>query len=246
MSKAAGPALGKRPSRGGAIRRALLVFAEDAHIDLARRALPRAARPLFALPRPDSESSHGIDIHLFRSSHASTIQGGPQLHQQTGRDFGARLENAIEKLHELAYTEIVVIGGDCPGLRWVDIEHAFATLGSRKLVIGPDHRGGCYLIAFHLRDRDLIRGIRWKQHTDCAQLRHRCLPSEICVLPRKHELDSWADVRLFARSGDPLARLASFLLTVICGRDITVTDFVDLARQQIRVRWQMPPPAFAV
>ena len=225
-------------------RRAVLVFAEEAHVELARRAFPNAARPLLNLPSFGSELSPGIDVHLFTSSRGS-IPYGPRIHRQAGHDFAARLENAIEKINELGYDKIVVIGRDCPSLRPIDIEHAFRKLESRKLVLGPDHRGGCYLIAFRLSDRDLLRGVRWKRHTDCAQLRDRCLSSEVWLLPLKHELDSWADIRLFARCGDPLARLASFLLRVVCGLDVAVTYFVDLALQRIRVRQQIPPPAFA-
>ena len=226
-------------------RRAVLVFAEEAHVELARRAFPNAARPLLHLPAFGSELSLGIDVHLFTSS-CGPIRYGPRIHRQAGHDFAARLENAIEKINELGYDEIVVIGRDCPSLRPIDIEHAFGKLESRRLVLGPDHRGGCYLIAFRLPDRDLLHGVRWKRHTDCAQLRDRCLPSEVCLLPLKHELDSWADIRLFARCGDPLARLASFLLRVVCGLDIAVTHFVDLALQRVRVRQQMPPPAIAI
>jgi hypothetical protein len=233
-----------RQSLWSVSRRAVLVFAEEAHVELARRAFPNAARPLLNLPAFGSELSLGIDVHLFTSSRSS-IPYGPRIYRQTGHDFAARLENAIEKINELGYDEIVVIGRDCPGLRAIDLENAFNELESRKLVLGPDHRGGCYLIAFRLSDRDLLRGVRWKRHTDCAQLRDRCLSSEVCLLSVKHDLDSWADIRLFARSGDPLARLASFLLRVVCGLDIAVTDFVDLALQRVRVRQQMPPPAFA-
>jgi hypothetical protein len=226
-------------------RRAILVFAEEAHVELARRAFPNAALPLLNLPAFGSELSSGIDVHLFTSSRGA-IPYGPRIHRQAGHDFAARLENAIEKIHELGYDEIVAIGRDCPSLHAIDLENAFKELESRKLVLGPDHRGGCYLIAFRLSDRDLLRGVRWKRHTDCAQLRDRCLPSEVCLLSIKHELDSWADIRLFARCGDPLARLASFLIRVVCGLDIAVTHFVDLALQRVRVRQQMPPPAFAL
>jgi hypothetical protein len=229
----------------GVSRRAVLIFAEEAHVELARRGLPNAARPLLNLPSFDSEFSRGIDVHLFSSSRGSVPQES-RIHQQVGRDFTARLENAIEKINELGYDEIVVIGRDCPSLRPIDIENAFAELGTRKLVLGPDHRGGCYLIAFRLRDRALLRGVRWKQHTDCAQLRDRCRPSEVSLLPPKHELDSWADIRLFARCGDPLARLAAFLLNAVCRLDIAVAYFVDLALQRVRVRQQMPPPALAI
>ena len=226
-------------------RRAVLVFAEEAHVELARRAFPQAARALLTLPPLDAELSLQSEIHLF-TSRCDSIPDGPRIHRQVGHDFAARLENAIEKTNEMGYDEVVVIGRDCPGLRPIDIEEAFAKLESSKLVLGPDHRGGCYLIAFRLRDRALLRGVRWKRHTDCAQLRDRCQNSEVCLLPVKHELDSWADVRLFARGGDPLARLASFLLRVVCGRDIAITHFVDLALQRVRVRQQIPPPAFAI
>jgi hypothetical protein len=233
-----------RQSLRSVSRRAVLVFAEEVHVELARRAFPNAARSLLNPPELGSELSPGTDVHLFTSSRGP-IRSGPRIHRQAGHDFAARLENAVEKIATLGYDEIVAIGRDCPSLRAIDLENAFKKLQSRKLVLGPDHRGGCYLIAFRLSDRDLLRGVRWKRHTDCAQLRDRCRPSEVCLLPLKHELDSWADIRLFARCGDPLARLASFLLRVVCGLDIAVTHFVDLALQRIRVRQQMPPPAFA-
>lgn len=223
---------------------AVLVFADEMHVDLARRSLPNAARPLFSAAL-HAQISPAIDIHLFTSAQ-SPRAAGPCMHRQTGRSFAARFENAIERIAQLGYDEVVAVGRDCPGLRATDIEHAFVQLRSKKLVLGPDHRGGCYLIAFRLADRDLLRDVRWKRHTDCAQLRGRCLPSEVFLLPLKHELDSWADLQLFARCGDPLARLASFLLHAVCGLGIAVTYFVDLAWQRVRVRQQMPPPAFAI
>jgi len=229
----------------GVPRRAVLVFADEIHVDLARRSFPKAARPLLSGANIGSEVSSAIDVHLFTSAGAP-FAAGPNIHRQTGRDFAARFENAIERVAQLGYDEVVAIGRDCPGLRAIDIERAFAELAMRKLVLGPDHRGGCYLIAFRLRDRGLLRGVRWKQHTDCAQLCDRCLPSEVGLLARKHELDSWADIRLFARYGDPLARLASFLLNAVCGLNVAITHFVDIALQRVRIRQQMPPPAFAI
>ena len=224
-------------------RRAVLIFAEEIHRDLAWRAFPNAARPLLNLPA-FSELSEDTDVHLFTSAGRSApfAQG---IHRQSGRNFAARLENAVEKIHELGYDEIVVIGRDCPSLRAFDIERAFAELTSRKLVLGPDHRGGCYLIAFRSADRALLRGVRWKQNTDCAQLRARCETSDLLLLPVKHDIDSWSDVRIFARTGDSLARLALFLVRMICAPCAPIAWRLDLALQRMRVRQQMPPPAFA-
>jgi glycosyltransferase A (GT-A) superfamily protein (DUF2064 family) len=224
-------------------RRAVLVFADEINVDLARRSLPKAARPLLSGAGLGSQISREADFHLFTSA-GETTAAGPCVHQQTGRSFAARFENAVERIAQLGYEEIVAIGRDCPGLRASDLERAFAELASRKLVLGPDHRGGCYLIAFRSTDRELLRGVRWKQNTDCAQLRHRCGDEQVFLLPVKHDLDSWADVRIFARGDNLLARLAAFLLEVVCAAPARPIRFVSIATQQMRVRQQMPPPAF--
>ena len=122
------------------------------------------------------------------------IGSAPSVHRQTGRTFAARFENAIETIARLGYDEVVAIGRDCPALRGLDIERAFAELKSKKLVLGPDHRGGCYLIAFRSADRELLRDVRWKRNTDCAQLLHRAGAAQVFLLPVKHDLDSWSDL----------------------------------------------------
>jgi hypothetical protein len=227
----------------GVPRRAILIFADEMHVDLARRSFPKGARPLLSVANIGPEVSSAIDVHLFtaRDSRDTT----PHIHRQAGRDFAARFENAIERIAQLGYDEVVAIGRDCPGLRAIDIERAFAELATRKLVLGPDHRGGCYLIAFRSADREFLRGVRWKQNTDCAQLRNRCGDERVFLLPVKHDLDSWADVRIFARGGDPRARLALFLLGLVCAARTRLVHFVSSASQRMRVRQQMPPPALA-
>jgi glycosyltransferase A (GT-A) superfamily protein (DUF2064 family) len=228
----------------GVPRRALLVFADEMHVDLARRSFPKMARPLVGVAALGVEISSAIDIHRFTST-LDTIAGGAHIHQQTGRNFAARFENAIERIAQLGYDEVVAIGRDCPGLRGIDIERAFIALASTKLVLGPDHRGGCYLIAFRTADRELLRDVRWKRNTDCAQLRNRCGAANVLLLAVKHDIDSWADIRMFSRGGDALARFALFLLQVLGDLGAGLNCFVSLASQRMRVRQQMPPPAFA-
>lgn len=225
-------------------RRAVLLFAERTHVDLARRSFPMAARALLNLPEFASEFSHSIDIHLFTSAgNAGATE--PRIHRQSGRGFAERFENAIETIARLGYDEIVAVGRDCPGLRALDIERAFAELASKKLVLGPDHRGGCYLIAFRTIDRELLCDVRWNRNTDCAQLLQRAGVAHVFLLPVKQDLDSWSDVRLFARRGDPLARFAAFLVYCFSISRRQITPIVSFAAQHMRVRQQMPPPALA-
>jgi hypothetical protein len=203
-----------------------------------------AVRPLLNLPAFAAEFSPAIDVHLFTSA-GNTGAVGPHVHRQSGRGFAERFENAIETMAKLGYDEVVAVGRDCPGLRARDIEQAFAELTSKKLVLGPDHRGGCYLIAFRTVDRELLRDVRWKRNTDCAQLLRRAGAAHVFLLPVKQDLDSWSDVRSLARSGDPLARLASFFLGLFSISHRRIAPIVSFAARHMRVRQQMPPPAFA-
>jgi 2-phospho-L-lactate guanylyltransferase (CobY/MobA/RfbA family) len=222
-------------------RRAVLLFAEKTHVDLARRSFPLAAGRLLNLPAFASAFSPAIDVHLFTSAGNADVSV-PRVHRQSGHGFAERFENAIETIAQLGYDEVVAVGRDCPALRALDIEHAFGELASKKLVLGPDHRGGCYLIAFRPADRELLRDVRWKRNTDCAQLLRRAGAGEVSLLPIKHDLDNWSDLRIFARTGNLLARLASFLAGLFCPSNRKLPPIVSFAARHMRVRQQIPPP----
>jgi len=221
-------------------KRAVLVFADNLGLDLARRRLPGPAQQLFRA-HERAAPIRGADVHLFTNGEAHVDD--VSVHAQAGTSFGERLEHAIETLAARGYEEIVAIGRDCPELSAADVVAAFEQLREKRLVLGPDHRGGCYLIGVRAADRALLRGIRWKRNTDCAELRARC--EEISLLAVKHDLDSWADIQLLAKTGEAAARLAEFLFDFAGGATREFIQFVDLAAQGVRERGQMPPPVSA-
>lgn len=221
--------------------RAILIFADNLGADLARRGLPRATEQLL-LPENTITRFPGADVHLFTSGAAASAK--LRVHAQSGVSFGDRLENALETLAAQGYQEIVAIGRDCPELRAADIALAFEQLPKKRLVLGPDHRGGCYLIGLRTEDRALLRGVSWKRNTDCAELRARCGKSAVFLLSVKHDVDSWADLRLLARGSGWIADLARSLVCFFILAGAHTRHFVDLARHFVRVRCQMPPPAF--
>ncbi len=222
-------------------RKAILVFADSVGLDLARRRLPQALRPLFG-PLALEQTEAGADVHVFSTAGAGSGPGYT-FRRQRGRSFAERLETAVEEVAALGYEEIVIVGQDCPRLSATDIATAFAALENQRLVLGPDHRGGCYLIGLKSADRGFLRGVQWRRNTDLEQLRDRCTETEVSLLPIKEDLDSWADLKFLAREGDRIGRIAAQLLLV--ANFVQALDhFVDLALQRVRVRGQMPPPAF--
>ncbi len=227
-------------------RRAVLIFADSIAADLSRRGFPNGASALLRHPAAQLENSVEYDVHLFSRAFLPGDAGG-KFHLQRGASFAARLENAIERLSALGYEEIVAIGRDCPDLRPEDIALAFERLTPCKLVLGPDHRGGCYLIGFRVVDRSLLHGIQWNRNTDCAQLCSRTDEVAVAFLEVKQDVDTWSDLHLLAQAADACGRLVRFLLLQIdpSSSQSRVAPLVIESWQAELARRQLPPPRAA-
>lgn len=225
-------------------RRAVLVFADAIALDLCRRRWPKTSQRLLQTPLFDSSCVGGAHIHLFTSP-GFALSSSPAftVHSQQGSSFGERFENAIEALARLGYDNIVIVGRDCPDLESADILRAFSLLENYRLVLGPDHRGGCYLIAFHASDRAILKNVRWQEGTDSVELQQRFGPESTALLPVKYDLDTLRDVWLLARSGSRWQRIAELLLQTLQSQSVAFEPiWVDSRLLRLRIHWQLPPP----
>lgn len=229
---------------------ALLVFADPAAIDCQRRKWPLPFQQLFNTERFADLATDETDVHIFTSVEPSAPKGLPySVHVQryTGASFGQRLEDAVEQLSALGYGKIVIVGSDCPSLAADDIANAFQTLEKKQLVLGPDHRGGCYLIGLRREDRALLSGIRWHQNTDCAELLRRFGESRTAQLPVKIDLDALEDLRLLARSKNAWSALAAILLQTLNAIPCETKKSSHRSTSEHQtLSWQLPPPFLAV
>jgi glycosyltransferase A (GT-A) superfamily protein (DUF2064 family) len=224
--------------------RALLIFADSAHTDCKRRGWPARFRILLETQSFRFEERTGFDVHLFASRGSHRLVSSPlRVHLQEGVSFGQRLENAIECLSQLGYQEIVVVGCDCPDLEHADILTAFDELKDHALVLGPDHRGGCYLIGIHACDRVELRGVQWQRDTDFRALVRRFGSENTFRLAVKIDVDGWGDIHLLARSASRWDHLAGSLLRLQEANWIThhLSNKTDPMLLQ-RIYWQLPPP----
>lgn len=216
---------------------AILIFADSQQRDLRRRALPASASPLLALPRLH-RAGLPADVHWF-TDRPTRIDAAVTVHSQRGRGFGQRLENAVADLAAMGYRHVVIVGRDCPELSPADVMTALDHLRSgKRLVVGPDQRGGCWLIALNASDRGLLSGIRWRQDTDAAQLLARAGSAAAAVLAPHFDLDCLDDLRRAARRWAPAAALMRWL-SVVHSRQVARTH---PAFAQLRVSVQLPPP----
>src|ERR1051325_621 len=182
-------------------RRALLIFASGASIDVARRRWPKTFRVLLETHDFCSLGHDISDVHVFTDANSPLLAFSPTTtHTQLGSSFGERLNNAVDTLAELGYSKIVIVGGDCPDLDASDIGEAFSRLDDYRFVLGPDHRGGCYLIGLHANERSQLAHIVWQKNSDFVQMQQQFGRDNTWELPVKIDLDSVEDVRLLAYS----------------------------------------------
>ncbi len=228
-------------------RRALLIFAQSVAADLRRRSWAPPWERLLALPKIDFSKFPGVEVHFFTSGGAEReYPEDIRCHAQRGRTFGERLNAALEDLSGLGYDDVVVVGRDCPELQGSDIKHSFDCLdGAASLVLGPDHRGGCYLIGLHLRDRGMLAEVRWRQDSDFQEIEQRFAHREIERLRVKQDLDDYDDVRRLSRGASPLRRFAWALLRQLADAPVPPRIAVAMAQWFFRLcsRSMIPPPS---
>lgn len=84
--------------------------------------------------------------------------------QQIGVNFGEKLSNAIENIFQKNYDSVIVVGNDCPSLKTEDILKTHKLLKDQKIVLGPDLRGGLYLIGVQKKafEKDDFINLDWQ------------------------------------------------------------------------------------
>jgi hypothetical protein len=65
---------------------------------------------------------------------------------QRGETFGERLSYAVQEVYDRGFEKVIILGNDCPQLDKKQFQIALTQLERNSLVVGPDTRGGAYLI----------------------------------------------------------------------------------------------------
>jgi rSAM/selenodomain-associated transferase 1 len=115
---------------------------------------------------------------------------------QVGRDLGARLERAMDRLFAMGMRRVVVVGTDAPWIGAQKLRQALRWLVADDVVIGPAADGGYYLVGARRPVGELFRGIPWGSSRVMAATRRTLEKSRIRfrLLKRDFDLDRPADL----------------------------------------------------
>lgn len=160
------------PPSAAPVRRCVLLFARAPRLEGRRKGLGAAAPVLdlaFRRAVAAARSLPGVDL-VFAGVESSPATRGATVLRQRGRTFGERLEKAFADAFALGYDEILLVGGDVPGLDRRALTNAFEALDERAHVLGPSPDGGVYLIGARGGVEGLLAGVRWSTRVVLADL----------------------------------------------------------------------------
>lgn len=119
--------------------------------------------------------------------------------EQHGCSFGERFAASFQQLFCKGYDAVVSIGSDAPAVEEIDWCRIDRQLAGGGAVLGPDFRGGCYLLGLHRRtfDKERFTNIPWQSNQVAKALlryfRGRA-GGEPLLLSRSRDINKIADL----------------------------------------------------
>ncbi|MEM6396192.1 MAG: DUF2064 domain-containing protein [Bacteroidota bacterium] len=156
---------------------------------------------------------------------------------QVGESFGQKLTHAISEIFARGYQQLIVVGNDCPQLKVTDLRKCKRKLQQGQNIIGPDRRGGVYLLGLQASEFDAqaFQLLPWQQQNLHCEL--RALFTNAISLRSLSDLNSSSDFkaiapwvcgeRIWAVIKSILTELikpiAGFKICTSAGRNITIS-----------------------
>jgi rSAM/selenodomain-associated transferase 1 len=115
---------------------------------------------------------------------------------QRGDKFGERLQSAAEDILACGYGSVCLIDSDSPTVPKAAFEKAATELAREgdRVVLGPSHDGGYYLIGLKQAHAAVFENITWSTASVCAETIERAHTAgiEVVLLPLWYDVDDAA------------------------------------------------------
>ncbi|WP_428264670.1 TIGR04282 family arsenosugar biosynthesis glycosyltransferase [Haliangium sp.] len=135
---------------------------------------------------------------------------------QRGEDLGARIEHAA-RLGLSRHEQVIVLGGDLPGLPASCLREAQAALATHDAVLGPSSDGGFYLLGLRACPPGLLQGLAWSVPETMAVCQARLERRQLRVaqISTFDDVDEIDDLRRLARQLEAGALVAPATAAVL-------------------------------
>lgn len=129
---------------------------------------------------------------------------------QRGATFGARLAAATRDVFAAGHASVLIVGNDCLSLSAGLLRSAAQRLRAGRTVLGPDHRGGSWLIGLQRADfcADRFAALPWQTTGLLPALRATLPADSLVLLGRRSDANSLGELLRLARDFSAAVRRA--------------------------------------
>lgn len=141
------------------------------------------------------------------------------LSSDVGNDsdsFGSQLASSVKAVFEKGFQSVICIGNDCPELTLELLQKTAIHLQNGESVVGPDNRGGAYLIGIQKEDfrADTFENLPWQT----ARLQEnlvQMLGNKAQLLPTFADINAEIDLHYWAEKAKSYTSFAKLLLSLL-------------------------------
>ncbi|WP_345271449.1 TIGR04282 family arsenosugar biosynthesis glycosyltransferase [Nibrella viscosa] len=169
-----------------------------------------------------------------------------QLITHTG-SFGQQLTAAMNAVFQQGVDHLITIGNDCLELSVSHLKQAVSQLQKHPLVLGPDRRGGLYLIGLSrqiFQDAQWLE-IPWQTNRVCGMVNRIFSSFSISWLPALADINGIADLYKYQSTDVRALCLVTYLLTLLSGQSglLITRPIYRRSWTGLRIRSLRAPPA---
>jgi glycosyltransferase A (GT-A) superfamily protein (DUF2064 family) len=136
-----------------------------------------------------------------------------------GGSFGDQLVRACQATFALGFERVLIVGNDCPALTTAHLIEAAERLKTAPVVLGPDRRGGLYLVGLSREafEGSSLIGLPWQTSQLAKATRLLYAQQPVVVLSPLTDINGRADLQHYADSTTTVALFIRALLALGVG-----------------------------
>jgi glycosyltransferase A (GT-A) superfamily protein (DUF2064 family) len=150
-----------------------------------------------------TKNHHAASLLINKAECSIQKSGIPVYHfheqNQKGDTFGERIANAYQEVFDMGYEQVISVGNDCPDLEHINWKQISINLSKGKSVLGPDARGGAYLIGIQRKyfDKSKFETLSWQKNILYQELSLLCEQcTDLVELNQYRDINTFYDIQL--------------------------------------------------
>jgi len=141
------------------------------------------------------------------------------LSSDVGNDsdsFGSQLASSVKAIFEKGFQSVICIGNDCPELTSELLQNTAIQLQNGQSVVGPDNRGGAYLIGIQKEgfQAEVFENLPW-QTDQLQKYLGQMLGAKTRLLPAFADINAEIDLHHWTKEAKPYPSFAQLLLSLL-------------------------------